>query len=61
MSYDNDPWLISVAKRVRRLERQLDELEWESGLDDPRLAVLIKELEHYRRLDQEGHIYEPIF
>lgn len=61
MSYDHDPNLISVAKRTRYLERQIDELEWESGLDDPRLTALITELEHYRKLEEEGQLYEPKF
>jgi len=61
MSYDQDPNLINVAKRTRYLERQIDELEWESGLDDPRLTALINELEHYRKLEEEGQLYEPKF
>ena len=61
MSYDHDPNLINVAKRTRYLERQIDELEWESGLDDPRLTALITELEHYRKLEEEGQLYEPKF
>lgn len=61
MSYDHDPNLISVAKRTRYLERQIDELEWDSGLDDPRLTALIRELEHYRKLEEEGQLYEPRF
>ena len=61
MSYDHDPNLISVAKRTRYLERQIDALEWESGLDDPRLAGLVRELAHYRKLEEEGQLYEPKF
>ena len=61
MSYDHDPNLISIAKRTRYLERQIDELEWDSGLDDPRLTALIRELEHYRKLEEEGQLYEPKF
>ena len=61
MSDDHDPNLISVAKRTRYLERQIDALEWDSGLDDPRLTALIRELEHYRKLEEEGQLYEPKF
>jgi len=61
MSYDHDPNLIRIAKQTRYLERQIDALEWESGLDDPRLAGLARELAHYRKLEEEGQLYEPKF
>ena len=61
MSYDHDPNLISIAKKTRYLERQIDALEWESGLDDPRLAGLMQELAYYRKLEEEGQLYEPRF
>ena len=61
VSYDHDPNLINVAKQTRSLRQQIDEIEWESGLNDPRLTALVQELERYRKLEEEGQLYEPKF
>ena len=54
----NDPHLTSVAKRVRKLERELSDAEWD---DDPRFSAIALELEHYRKLQAEGKMWEPNF
>lgn len=54
----NDPHLTSVAKRVRKLERELSDAEWD---DDPRFSAIALELEHYKKLQAEGKMWEPNF
>lgn len=54
----NDPHLTSVAKRVRKLERELSDAEWDS---DPRYEMIATELDHYRKLQAEGKLWEPDF
>ena len=61
VSYDNDPHLISVQKERKRLEQEVDDVIWDHGVNDPRLAALIVELQHMKELDAEGVIYEPNF
>lgn len=47
-----------VPEEVKRLQRACDDAEWD---DDPRLAQLVRELEHFKRLEAEGAVYEPKF
>lgn len=54
----NDPHLTSVAKRVRKLERELSDAEWD---DDPRFGAIALELQHYKKLQEEGKLWEPNF
>lgn len=54
----NDRHLISVAKRVRKLERELSDADWD---DDPRYSIIASELEHYKKLQAEGKMWEPNF
>ena len=61
MSYDNDPHLINVQRERKRLEKQVDDIIWEHGVNDPRLSALITELQHMKQLDEQGVIYEPTF
>lgn len=61
MSYDDDPHLLNVQQERRRLERQVDDIIWEDGVNDPRLGQLIAELQRLRKLEEEGVLYEPNF
>lgn len=61
VAYDNDPHLINVQRERKRLEQAVDDIIWEHGVNDPRLAALITELQHMRQLDEQGVIYEPTF
>ena len=52
----DDLW--DVVKQVKKLQREVNDAEWEC---DTRLAHLARELEHFKRLQEEGIIYEPKF
>ena len=53
-----DDRLAIVSAQVKRLQREVDNAEWDG---DVRLAQLARELEHFKRLEKEGVIYEPKF
>lgn len=61
VAYDDDPRLLNVQEERKRLERQVDDIIWEQGANDPRLGQLINELNHLRELEEKGVIYEPTF
>jgi hypothetical protein len=54
----DDPRLWNVATEGKRLQRDVDEAEWDG---DPRLAQLARKLEHFKKLEAEGVTYEPKF
>ncbi len=54
----SDPRLIDVAAECRRLEREVSDADWNS---DPRLEQLVRELNHYKDLREQGVLYEPNF
>jgi hypothetical protein len=53
-----DDLLLNVSEEVKKLQRKVDDAEWD---DDPRLAYLARELAHFKELEDEGVIYEPKF
>jgi hypothetical protein len=61
MTYDRDPHLISVSTQAKDLQKQFDDIVWECGINDPRIAALAAEIRHYKELEAKGVIYEPRF
>lgn len=61
MGYDNDPYLVNVQRERKRIEKEVDDIIWEHGANDPRLEQLITELKRLRELDEQGVVYEPTF
>lgn len=57
----DDPHLISVSARAKELQKQCDDILWEAGINDPRLAAVVLELQHYKDLEAQGILYEPDF
>jgi len=53
-----DDLLLNVSEEVRKLQRKVDDAEWD---DDPRIAYLARELAHFKELEDEGVVYEPKF
>ena len=51
----------TLKEILKRLEKQYDDIEWDCGVDDPRLADLAKEISYYRKLDEDGVVFEPDF
>jgi hypothetical protein len=59
--FNNDPRLIDVTSSRKAAEKQRDDIEWEFGLDDPRIAQLAKNIRHWKSLETKGEIVEPNF
>ena len=59
--FNNDPRLIDVASSRKAAEKQRDDIEWEFGIDDPRLAELSKNIQRWKQLEAKGEIVEPNF
>ena len=59
--FNNDPRLIDVASSRKAAQKQRDYIEWEFGLDDPRLAQLAKNIQRWKALEAKGEIVEPNF
>ena len=58
MGYGDDPRLTEVSAEVKKLEREVSDAEWDN---DPRLEYLVKQLRHYKELQEKGQLYEPNF
>lgn len=61
MDYDSDPRLTNVSGKVKKLEREYDDIIWEEGPGDPRLVTLTRELRYYKKLQEQGILHEPNF
>ena len=48
---------ISLVYELRRLQKLVDDLEWE-GED---VSAYKRELEHYTKLNEEGVLFDPKF
>ena len=59
--FNNDTRLIDVTSSRKAAEKQRDDIEWEFGLDDPRLAKLSKNIQLWKILEEKGEIVEPNF
>jgi hypothetical protein len=52
--------LEPVTPRIRQLQRQMDELEWE-GLAPEKLSDMLCELQYLQTLEAKGELYVPTF
>jgi len=58
---DDDPHLINVSAHRTKLQKDVDDILWDAGVNDPRLGALIAELNHFTKLEEQGVLYEPDF
>lgn len=54
----DDKRLISVTEEHKRLSKLESDYAWD---DDPRLEQVVRELHHYKKLMEEGVLYDPKF
>ena len=53
-----DDRLMVVSDEIKRLQRKVDDAEWEG---DPRSTELAKALNYYKKLHEQGVVLEPKF
>lgn len=55
----NDDRLTLLSEKIRQLEDEIIECEWNNELY--RAAILVEELAYYRVLQETGELYVPNF
>mgnify|MGYP001161375404 FL=1 len=58
---NDDPRLTDVTAEMRRLEKSYDDIIWDYGIDDPRLASISSRLAELRENLDKGELYDPNF
>ena len=58
---NDDPRLTDVIAEMRRLEKSYDDIIWDYGIDDPRLASISSRLAELREKLGKGELYDPNF
>ncbi len=56
-----DPRVTSIPLKIKELNKNIDDIIWENGTDDPRLTFLANELKSYREKEANGELWEPNF
>ena len=49
-----------ISDLIKKKQKQSDDIEWEDR-QDPRIEVLLQELNYYKEQEKNGIIYEPRF
>ena len=49
-----------ISDLIKKTQKQIDDIEWENQ-QDPRIEVLLQELNYYKEQKKNGIIYEPRF
>lgn len=60
MKPDEDDRLTPIKPRIRQLQEEIDELEWE-GLAPEKLSDKLNELHYLQQLELAGDTYVPNF
>ena len=58
---NDDPRLTDVTAEMKRLEKSYDDIIWDFGVDDPRLASISSRLTELREKLKKGELYDPNF
>jgi hypothetical protein len=53
--------LIDVISSRKAAEKEYDDIVWDYGVNDPRLAELAKQIEEYEELEKDGVTIAPNF
>ena len=53
--------LIDVISSRKAAEKEYDDIVWDYGVNDPRLAELANQIEEYEELEKEGVTIAPNF
>ena len=58
---NDDPRLTDVTAEMKRLEKSYDDIIWDYGIDDPRLASISSRLAELREKLGKGELHDPNF
>lgn len=59
--YNKEKHLIDVISSRKAAEKEYDDIVWDYGVNDPRLAELAKQIEEYEELERDGITIAPNF
>lgn len=59
--FAEDKRLIDVTQSRKKFEKELDDIIWDHGVNDPRLAYLVHEIQMLKELEEKGNTVEPTF
>ena len=58
---NDDPRLTDITSEVKKLEKQYDDIIWDYGINDPRLAELGSRLTDLKTKLENGELFDPNF
>ena len=58
---NDDPRLTDVTAEMKKLQKSYDDIIWDFGVDDPRLASISSRLPELREKLKKGELYDPNF
>lgn len=58
---NDDPRLTDITSEVKKLEKQYDDIIWDYGINDPRLAQLGSRLTDLKTKLENGELFDPNF
>ncbi len=61
ITFNDDPRLINIASSRKKAEKDYDDIVWDHGVHDPRLADLANQIEEWRQLEEQGETVQPTF
>lgn len=61
ITFNDDTRLIDIASSRKKAEKDFDDIVWDHGVHDPRLADLAKQIQEYRDLEDKGETVQPTF
>ena len=58
---NDDPRLTDVTAEMKKLQKSYDDIIWDFGVDDPRLASISSRLTELREKLKKGDLYDAKF
>jgi len=61
ITFNDDTRLIDISSSRKKAEKEFDDIIWDHGTHDPRLADLAAKIEEWRQLEEQGETVQPTF
>ena len=59
--YNNDPYLLDICSSRKKAQKEYDDIIWDHGVNDPRLAALATQIKEWQELEEKGETIQPMF